>query len=824
MTVTPEMTDPIGSLTSGESRPDTPTRFAKTLRSVCDKIAPVWALEDYVAINPYAGFSSQTLTECHLEFRKFSEGSLLMPVHYYAAMYRDGKVTCGDIANAIERIAELAGDETVLPTMNEITFSLDQSLLHGGELVEFGTQNESPEGRWGTAIIEEISRHCSAHFDLGQAVWLSPFRGLSLYDAWREIMRRDRKFEWMGIKNFRSFVSELPASPDEAILSLLMRLNVPESNWETFLLSRAFTVPGWSACAKYQGILAERAGGVADQDLIGLLAIRLAYDVALEHPIASFNDRSESATKDVWIRTILLRASELAIQDVVVGSLLDWMQTREQNSNRGTSQTSAQPLAQMAFCIDVRSERFRRHLEASLQGVQTLGFAGFFGLPIEFVSLGQTQGVGQVPVLLTPAFKVYETVADASPETLKRTIRTRHAIRSWRKGWKKFATSAVGCFPFVETTGWLSAGSLLGRTLRIGLGLYDFNRDGVDSDHKTRITLDGLEQQGVTIDKQIEMATAVLTNMGITKNFAKLVVFCGHAASTHNNPLQAGLDCGACGGHSGESNARFAAMMINQPAVRAGLARNGIVIPQDTHFLPALHNTTTDEIVFFDISDVPDSRVAELEMLRSAAATATGLTRAERMPLVSSDTVGDLLRRSKDWSEVRPEWGLAGNATFIAAPRRLTETIDLQGRAFLHSYDESTDPDANVLETIMTAPLIVAHLINMQYYASTVDNTNFGSGSKTVHNVVGGFGVLSGNGGDLQTGLPIQSLHNGSQWVHEPVRLLGILAARRSAIEGVLAKHAGLRESIVNGWMNLIAIQDGHAYRYDHTGEWQSVA
>ena len=59
----------------------------------------------------------------------------------------------------------------------------------------------------------------------------------------------------------------------------------------------------------------------------------------------------------------------------------------------------------------------------------------------------------------------------------------------------------------------------------------------------------------------------------------------------------------------------------------------------------------------------------------------------------------------------------------------------------------------------MTAPMIVAHWINMQYFASTVDNDHFGSGNKTIHNVVGRFGILSGNGGDLMTGLPWQSLH-----------------------------------------------------------------
>jgi hypothetical protein len=281
--------------------------------------------------------------------------------------------------------------------------------------------------------------------------------------------------------------------------------------------------------------------------------------------------------------------------------------------------------------------------------------------------------------------------------------------------------------------------------------------------------------------------------------------------------LAASLGCGACGGHSGEPNARLVAMLLNQPAVRGLLAERGIVIPRQTHFLAGLHDTTTDQVTLRDIDAVPATHRGDLEELQCHLARAGEQTRRERMPILGCPSLPDLLSRAGDWSEVRPEWGLVGNAAFIAAPRSLTAGANLDGRAFLHSYDHRRDPDGTVLETIMTAPMIVAHWINMQYYASTVDHDHFGSGNKTVHNVVGLFGILSGNGGDLKTGLPWQSLHNGERLQ----RLQVVIAAPRDSIDRVIARHETVANLLGNGWLHLVALDEGAAYRYAQDGSWQ---
>jgi uncharacterized protein YbcC (UPF0753/DUF2309 family) len=171
--------------------------------------------------------------------------------------------------------------------------------------------------------------------------------------------------------------------------------------------------------------------------------------------------------------------------------------------------------------------------------------------------------------------------------------------------------------------------------------------------------------------------------------------------------------------------------------------------------------------------------------------------------------------RARDWSEIRPEWGLAGNAAFVIAPRERTRGIDLAGRAFLHEYRWEQDADFASLELILTAPMVVTHWINMQYHASTVDPLRYGSGNKVLHNVVGGrMGVMEGAGGDLRIGLPRQSVHDGRRWMHEPLRLSVFVEAPADAIDAILARHATVRNLVYHRWLSLHQMnpEDGRVY------------
>ncbi len=811
------------------------TQFDSVLQEVSQVLSPVWPLKDYVAVNPYFGLANRTFMSARSYLQVFSKCETLMPFQYFAEQFRSGALAQQDIEEAL---TEVDWPSTIPSTS---ATELIELLSSNGAIASPTSSSEPAmqtiaaqasvgnKSHWHEIVVDEISKYCAAHFDEDQASWGSNYKHLSLYQAWHEIAQIDRNAEVLGITGMRALVASLPTDPKEAVVDLLCRLQVPYPLWSTVLLSHVYAVPGWFAWAKYQDQWSNQASPDAPyKTLSSLLAISLAYDLAisksqdiqiewssyLRNGQASFTCENGAALREAWIRYVLLRATEIRQRRRLLESL-------PQKSSLQSSKLAHAARAQMVFCIDVRSERIRRHIETASSEVQTFGFAGFFGAAFEYVSLGESKATAQLPVLLKPQFCVHEHLPHASEASQTAILSRRTNIRSWRKLWQGFKSRSITSFGFVESSGLLAGFHIVKKTL--GLNTSDKHaQDGLRS-KQDRLMPSVCATKDLPSSQQIEIAAKTLRNLGLTNGYARLVVFCGHHSQTHNNPLAAGLDCGACGGHSGAPNARWLARLLNQTDVRLGLCEQGIVIPADTVFVAAVHNTTTDQIEFFDQEDVPQSHRQDLNDLQKTCEEASGHAAFERLPQVDGKQKSDLVRKALDWSEVRPEWGLAGNHAFFVGPRALTQHIDLNGQVFLHSYEASQDPNGTVLETIMTAPMIVANWINMQYYASTVDNLNFGSGNKTIHNVVGKFGILAGNSGDLKTGLPLQSIHDGTDYRHQPLRLQVIICAKRSEIERIYRKHELVFNLVNNEWLHLVAIEESGHYRLCPTGVWQEL-
>jgi uncharacterized protein YbcC (UPF0753/DUF2309 family)/formate hydrogenlyase subunit 3/multisubunit Na+/H+ antiporter MnhD subunit len=828
--------------------PKTPELMATAITAACERIAPLWPLKSFVAVNPFLGFAGQPFSDACATLRRVACVEILMPHEFYREARATGAIMQADLATA------LAATEGAAPAWARVE-ALDRALAQGhsdttrrpravvatvADVLDTLAGGDRRASR--TAfMVDEISKWCAAYFDQGQAAWKLPSRSLEPYAAWRAAMRHDRNPEAMGIKGFRSAVAAMPDDPRAAIGAVVEALDIPARAVADYLYRALFDIGGWAAYVAYLA-WDNRLNGRNDDRLVGLLAIRVVWGYAL------FCERQDLAFKAAWASAMAAAAARPEdeppggdadlVFDLTLQAAYEAAYQRQllsklaANFDAGKAAKPARAAVQAAFCIDVRSEIYRRALETVSGDVETIGFAGFFGFPIEYVPIGRLHGGAQCPVLLTPAFTVCEAVAGASATEEADILNLRLLRQRAAKAWKAFKMSAVSSFTYVETAGLLFAAKIIGDSLGWTRPVPHPHLDGLDRSVRERIgprlapRIVAGRETGFGSTQRLAMAEAVLRAMSMTDGFARLVLLVGHASSTVNNPHGTSLDCGACGGHTGEANARVAAGILNDPFVRSGLVERGIAIPQDTWFLGALHDTTTDQVRIFNAEEVPAGLAGDLDKLRACLSRASTLARLERSALLKIGKTpkvdAQIMARSRDWSQVRPEWGLAGNAAFIAAPRARTAGLDLGGRVFLHSYDWQQDKDFHVLDLIMTAPMIVASWINLQYYGSTVNNRVFGSGNKTLHNVVGTIGVLEGNGGDLRVGLPWQSVHDGTGFVHKPLRLNVFIEAPQARIDDVIARHQGVRDLVENCWLHLFAIgNDGSIARYAGKRNWR---
>jgi uncharacterized protein len=775
-------------------------------------VPPAWPLAATVAVNPFLGHTGDTLAQAQRRLARVAGLKVTMPRAWYAGKIASGAITDDDLDAAI------ASGEGASMTVDALrAAAVSEPTAPAAVPTVADLASTAADADVAGIIADRIGVWAASFFDEGQAHWAAARPGASepaprAWTSWRAFAMYDLTPEILGIAGFAAHAAAAPQRAEDAILEALQRLAVPEDAVESYGHALLMSLGGWAQIARWRLWQAELAGG-ADDTLRDLLAIGLTCETAVH----AVHGRAIAAE---WTRAIAMHGEPLApTHDDIVDAALQ--EAAERAAQRRLSETMARPRpraqahgerpqVQAAFCIDVRSEVFRRALETVGGNVETIGFAGFFGLPLEHTRFGSCLTEAHLPVLLKPAAR---TCVAVTPALESREKALRVGARA-RRAWGRFRQAAVSSFAFVEAAGPLHAGKLLG--LSLGLGAPSAAPDPAP-----------LLDPSLPVETRVTIARTVLGAMSLTKNFARIVLLAGHGAKVVNNPHASALHCGACGGQTGEVSARTLAGLLNEPAVREGLAAHGIAIPDDTLFLGGLHDTTTDRLTLYD-TDHPSPRhaqdIAQLRTWLSAAALAARTERAMRLP--RAEGPADVPRRGADWSETRPEWGLAGCKAFIAAPRARTAGLSLEGRAFLHSYDWRTDAGFGVLELILTAPVVVASWISLQYYGSVVAPQAFGGGNKLLHNVVGGIGVLEGNGGAPRVGLPWQSVHDGERLMHEPLRLSVLIEAPREAIDAVLAKHPGVRELFDKRWLHLFALDDEGAmrWRYDGRGGWDGCA
>ena len=787
-------------------------------------VVPHWPLESFIAVNPLAGHESHPF-----ESATTPEVMLTRPRDAYLSDLDLGRITDADLEAALlERTPELAAHLTIggatVPAVRVGVLDMKSA--------EWG----SPAAADGTPpwLDGYLSAWVSTYLN-PDPLWPMPHKQHGFYRAWRTLARRDPALP----RRTRRRLAEVPHEPDVALAWALDQLGVTADAVTDVLREELTSLPGWVAHIKW------RAEKIGDIDLTSYLAVRCAVralqgirttpthgSTSVDDPIASVWSRAELVTAQI-AGPAASREDTAAIARVLASHPVavhqfTWQKAYELHYRAtllpalsATVAEYAHPGVQVVMCIDPRSEGMRRHLEQT-RAVETFGFAGFFGIPVRFARYGARGAINSLPALLTPRHHITEH--PTAPGPAQRIVARGRAQDALRQATHVADSSAATPFAFAETTGWLYGAMSVLRTFTPTLHARLHRALA-----RSRGTLDTTVTVADTfrLEERAAMAETSVRMMGMTR-FAPLVILAGHTSESMNNLYESALDCGACGGNPGAANARAAAAIFNDSDVRALLKARDIDIPADSFFVAAEHNTVTDAVTLLDQHLIPQSHVEVSQLfdqLQRAAADDLVRERAHDLPGASpGQSPSRMRRRAHDWAEVYPELGLAGNAAMIIGPRQMTRGADLGRRVFLHSYETQLDPDGTALETIMTAPLVVAQWINHQYYFSALNPTTLGAGTKTIHNAVGTIGVLAGHGGDLRRGLPWQSVGIGTRLLHEPLRLTVIIQAPLERVGAIVSRNQVLRNLLDNDWITLTARTDTTAvwHRYTQYG-WKSI-
>ncbi|MFX6830776.1 putative inorganic carbon transporter subunit DabA, partial [Acinetobacter baumannii] len=83
----------------------------------CNKIAPLWPLKHFVAVNPFLGFSDQSFSSTCATLRRVAGVDMLMPRAFYREALAAGRIEDRDLKAAVAATsghAALASDDAAL--------------------------------------------------------------------------------------------------------------------------------------------------------------------------------------------------------------------------------------------------------------------------------------------------------------------------------------------------------------------------------------------------------------------------------------------------------------------------------------------------------------------------------------------------------------------------------------------------------------------------------------------------------------------------------------------------------------------------------------
>lgn len=769
------------------------SNFQKSIEEAAQVIGKTWPLYSFVTSNPLAGYERVSFENAVM----LAKNQLNAQVFPEASLFRQA-LDKGEIS------------EEILSQLLKTNNFHDSSQVYLDQM----TNEKKIEYKSNNQVLNSImAKWLAAFMDEGLAEWEMPNKEDGFYRAWRKLAIYDTDLPKM-------LLSDIPKTSEETLNTLMK--GYATSEYTKIFSYHLAALPGWTGYINYRTASNSQWQQEYPISLTDYLAVRLLVAKKINASIYPESEVRVEKSLNSELQYIWLKAWEKSWQTQLL-TILNQKKSNLQNIEQKT------PDAQLVFCIDTRSELIRRHVE-NKGNYETFGYAGFFGIAMDYKSLKDGFIRKSCPPIVGSAYIVSEVALPQESEKVRNFMKRNEILKFKDYFLKRMKNMLPSAFGFVEGSGFFYGLALTSRTIlpRLFYSLRQKQTTNHESICEPQIKSncnDTAVDLGIPLDQKVAIVKSAFDLLG-WKHFAPVVLFVGHGSHSANNAFGSSLDCGACAASPGRHNARMLAKLANRPDVRQVLREQfEILIPDSTIFVGGEHNTTTDEIIVFD-AEVSQEHNSKLQILKLALAKTQQSAAKERLG-VESNSVEAAQTKANDWADTRPEWGLAKNAAFVIGSRELTKHTNLDGRCFLHSYDWEMDTSGSALEGIMQGPMVVTQWINNHYYFSTVDNAVFGGGSKITHNVTGKFGVVQGNGGDLKMGLPLQSLMQSDlEMYHQPLRLSVVIHAPISRVSEILLRNENLQDLLNNEWIYLMVmdpLNGNKIQQYNHNGNWNNV-